>query len=109
MIRVIWNPHCRSTDAAPVGYLRLLKGIDISAVQPSSTMRPAVSNNVSHESSPRMPNCPDPLSPPPLPPPPALDTPPLCWGRTIRRLELPLRPSALTIESPCTPYPFTWN
>ena len=73
----------------------------ISAVQPSSTTCPPVSNSASHESSPRMPNCPELPIPlllrrrdPPLP----RMADPLPLDR-----ENPVLPSALTSESACTP------
>ena len=63
-------------------------------------MRPAVSKRAFHESSPRMPNCPDtllllrPREPPP---------PPRRADELEPEREKPVLPSALTIESACTP------
>ena len=65
--RTIWNPHRCASSRARLGYLRLLKGIAISAVYPSSTICPPVSNSAFHE---RSANGMRPEPPPKLPPPP---------------------------------------
>ena len=81
-----------------------MNGIAISAVHPSLTMTPPVSNRAFHESSPKMPKAPDELMllmpPPPLREPVPLDEP---EDIDMLRLELLILPVAFTIESPCTP------
>ena len=81
-----------------------MNGIAISAVHPSLTTTPPVSNRAFQESSPKMPNAPDDpmllMPPPPLRLPVPLDEPD---DIDIRRLELLTMPVAFTIESPCTP------
>ena len=100
MIRVIWKPQRCGCPVPRDGYRRLLNGIRISAVQPSATTRPPLSNSAFHESSPRMPNCPELLMP--LPPPRRGPLPRLADPLPLDR-ENPVLPSAFTIESACTP------
>ena len=97
IVRSIWKPQ-RCASAWRPGYLRLLNGMAISAVQPSSTIVPADSKSASQKLSPGAP----------------LRRPPLVWfwgtiARRIRSSKPPrfagtvVPPKLLTGTTPLTP------